>query len=128
MHHPENIEQCRLRRMITAAITSRHFSRYSVSPNAGLIDRPCRLASYHKGAEYDPAIAVGMVLSRVVFHASDFLLLVRSTKAGIQLRRTPSALDSRLGGKDDKLEISRCLRARDVVATRYGRYCGSPTD
>jgi NAD(P)-dependent dehydrogenase (short-subunit alcohol dehydrogenase family) len=60
-----------------------------------------------------------MILSRVVFNIAGFLLLVSSAKAGIQLRRIPSALDSRLGGNDDRLEISPCLRARDVVATRF---------
>jgi hypothetical protein len=57
-----------------------------------------------------------MILSRVVFNIAGFLLLIISAKAGIQLKRIASALDSRLGGNDDKLEISVYLRAQNVIA------------
>ncbi len=34
---------------------------------AALNERPSRLASYHNGRGYDPVIAVGSTMSRVVF-------------------------------------------------------------
>src|SRR5437660_8383065 len=54
--------------LMIAATASRYCSRNSESPSADLNDRPPRLASYHKGRGYDPVIAVGSTMSRVVFN------------------------------------------------------------
>src|SRR5277367_2621248 len=53
--------------LMIAATASRYCSRNSESPSADLNDRPPRLASYHKGRGYEPVIAVGITMSRVVF-------------------------------------------------------------
>ena len=49
-----------------AATASRYCSRNSESPIIVLNERPFRFASYHKGRGYDPVIAVGNTMSRVV--------------------------------------------------------------
>src|ERR1700756_5429500 len=53
--------------LMTAATASRYCSRNNESPSADLNDRPSRLRSNHKGRGYDPVIAVGNIMSRVVF-------------------------------------------------------------
>src|ERR1700682_2146636 len=52
--------------LITAATASRYCSRNKESPIADLNERPFKLASYHNGRGYEPVIAVGNTMSRVV--------------------------------------------------------------
>src|SRR5262249_1785122 len=52
--------------LMTAATASRYCSRNIESPIAALNERPSRFWSYHSGRGYDPVIAVGMTMSRVV--------------------------------------------------------------
>src|SRR5215831_12495027 len=54
--------------LMIAATASRYCSRNSESPSAALNDRPPRLASYHNGRGYDPVMAVGSTMPRVVFN------------------------------------------------------------
>src|SRR5205823_1403490 len=53
--------------LMIAATASRYCSRNSESPKAALNERPSRLRSNHSGRGYDPVIAVGNTMSRVVF-------------------------------------------------------------
>src|SRR5262249_54712452 len=53
--------------LMIAATASRYCSRNSESSKAALKERPSRLRSNHNGRGYDPVIAVGRIMSRVVF-------------------------------------------------------------
>src|SRR5215204_4225047 len=55
---------------MTAATASRYCSRNKESPSIVLNERPSRLESYHNGRGYDPVIAVGRIMSRVVVSIS----------------------------------------------------------
>src|SRR3954471_14282226 len=57
--------------LMIAATASRYCSRNSESPSIVLNERPCRLESYHNGRGYDPVIAVGRIMSRVVVSMAD---------------------------------------------------------
>src|SRR5215469_18229639 len=63
--------------LMIAATASRYCSRNSESPSAALNDRPPRLASYHKGRGYDPVMAVGSIMPRVVFNIEAKPLFMR---------------------------------------------------
>src|SRR5947209_9240626 len=52
--------------LMIAATASRYCSRNSESPIIVLNERPLRFASYHNGRGYEPVIAVGRTMSRVV--------------------------------------------------------------
>src|SRR5947209_16518837 len=52
--------------LMIAATASRYCSRNSESPIIVLNERPLRFASYHNGRGYEPVIAVGNTMSRVV--------------------------------------------------------------
>src|SRR5437879_12673544 len=57
--------------LMIAATASRYCSRNSESPIIVLNERPLRFASYHKGRGYDPVIAVGNTMSRVVVNIAE---------------------------------------------------------
>src|SRR5204863_11177 len=57
--------------LMIAATASRYCSRNSESPIIVLNERPLRFASYHKGRGYEPVIAVGNTMSRVVVSIVD---------------------------------------------------------
>jgi hypothetical protein len=61
-------------------------ARNSESPSAALNDRPPRLASNYKGRGHDPVIAVGMIMSRVVFSIG--VLPPSSTAADLTIATT----------------------------------------
>ena len=75
-------------------------------------DRPPRLASYHNGRGYDPVIAVGKTISRVVFSivGCPSPRRTRKTEARAEAEARPpvharrQASDSRLRGSDDSTE------------------------
>src|SRR5204862_7172951 len=64
--------------LMIAATASRYCSRNSESPIIVLNERPLRFASYHKGRGYEPVIAVGNTMSRVVVSIVDLPASVQS--------------------------------------------------